>query len=63
MEHILEGNARKNARKDNSEKTSEKIISFIKEEPTVTAVSLASKLGISSIAVEYQLKNFITIIL
>ncbi len=40
-----------------SEKTSEKILDIIKDNNTITAELIVEKLGISSRAVEYQLKR------
>jgi ATP-dependent DNA helicase RecG len=40
-----------------SEKTSEKILDFIKDNPQITAEGIARNLNISSRAVEYQLKK------
>ena len=65
VEYILDSAPRRNAglgtsektSEKASEKTSEKIISYIKNEPTVTAGTMAAKLGISSRAVEYQLSK------
>jgi len=39
------------------EKSSEKILSFLKETPTLTATDIALKIGISSRAVEKQLSK------
>ena len=42
---------------ENSEKSSEKIIELIKNDPNISAAAIAEQIGVSSRAVEKQLKK------